>query len=82
VALVGALAQGSEPNLMPVLTNAIRVQGIFVGSREIFAAMNTAIALHRLHPVIDRTFGFEEFPEALRWMNAGSHFGKIVIIRS
>jgi hypothetical protein len=32
--------------------------------------------------VIDRTFGFEEFPEALRWMNAGSHVGKIVILRS
>jgi NADPH:quinone reductase-like Zn-dependent oxidoreductase len=80
LALIGVLALGSDANIVPVLMNAIRVQGIFVGSRDIFAAMNTAIALHQLHPVIDRTFGFEEFPEALRWMEAGGHFGKIVVV--
>ena len=31
---------------------------ISVGSRADFEAMNRAIALHRLRPVIDRTFPF------------------------
>jgi NADPH:quinone reductase-like Zn-dependent oxidoreductase len=41
--------------------------------------MNAAIALHQLHPVIDRTFGFDQMPEALRLMEAGGHFGKICV---
>lgn len=81
VSLIGVLAQGSESNILPVLMNGIRVQGIFVGSREMFSAMNSAIAMHKLHPVIDRTFGFKELPEALRLMEAGGHFGKIVVSR-
>jgi NADPH:quinone reductase-like Zn-dependent oxidoreductase len=79
ISLIGVLSQGSDANILPLLMNAIRVQGIFVGSREMFSDMNTAIALHQLHPVIDRTFGFSEFPEALRLIESGGHFGKIVV---
>ena len=79
IALIGALAPGSDVNIVPVLMNAIRVQGIFVGSREMFSAMNTAISLHRLHPVIDRTFRFDEAREAFKLMESGGHFGKICI---
>jgi NADPH:quinone reductase-like Zn-dependent oxidoreductase len=81
ISLIGVLAQGSETNIVPILMNSIRVQGIFVGTHEMFSAMNTAIALHRLHPVIDRTFGFEEVQEAFKWMESGKHFGKIVVSR-
>jgi NADPH:quinone reductase-like Zn-dependent oxidoreductase len=81
ISLIGVLAQGGEANILPILMNNIRVQGIFVGSREMFASMNSAISLHRLHPVIDRTFGFEEVKEALKWMEGGKHFGKIVVSR-
>ena len=42
-------------------------------------AMNRAIDLHRLRPVIDRTFALEEAPAAFRAMAAGGHFGKIVV---
>lgn len=81
MSLIGVLAQGGEVNIVPVLMNAIRVQGIFVGSREMFAAMNDAIAVHGMHPVICRTFGFDEVPEAFRLMESGGHFGKICIAR-
>lgn len=79
VSLIGVLAQGPGANIVPVLMNSIRVQGIFVGTREAFQSMNSAIALHHLHPVIDRTFGFAEAREAFRFMESGSHFGKICI---
>jgi len=79
LSLIGVLASGSDVNIVSILMNSIRVQGIFVGSREIFASMNAAIELHNLHPVIDRTFGFEEVREAFRFMESGGHFGKICI---
>ena len=81
LSLIGVLAPGSDINIVSVLMNSIRVQGIFVGSREIFSAMNAAIDLHKLHPIIDRTFGFEEVKEAFQWMESGRHFGKICISR-
>jgi NADPH:quinone reductase-like Zn-dependent oxidoreductase len=44
-----------------------------------FEAMNRALSLHRLHPVIDRTFRFDEARTALEHLQTGSHFGKIVL---
>jgi NADPH:quinone reductase-like Zn-dependent oxidoreductase len=79
IGLIGVLAPGTEANIVPVLMNSIRVQGIFVGSREMFYSMNAAIELHQLHPVIDRVFGFEDAREAFRMMESRRHFGKICI---
>jgi len=78
--LIGALTQGTDVNIVPVFMNAIRVQGIFVGSREIFSEMNAAITFHRLRPVIGATFGFDDFAQALHRMEQGGHFGKIVVV--
>jgi NADPH:quinone reductase-like Zn-dependent oxidoreductase len=41
--------------------------------------MNRAISLHRLRPVIDRTFLFAEAKEAYRHFQGRGHFGKVVI---
>lgn len=58
---------------------SIALQGIFVGSRAMFDDMNRAISLHQMRPVVDRVFPFSEFPQALRHMESGAHFGKIVL---
>jgi NADPH:quinone reductase-like Zn-dependent oxidoreductase len=80
VSLIGVLAGISEPlNIGPILHNSVRVQGIYVGSAEMFETMNRAISAHRLKPVIDRVFTFEQSREALRYMESAQHFGKIVI---
>lgn len=80
VSLIGVLSGGTgEVSLFPVLMKSIRVQGILVGSVEMFEAMNRAICLHRLRPVIDRVFPMEQTAEALRYLEAGAHFGKVVI---
>lgn len=79
VSLIGVLAGKGDVNLMPVLMKSVRVQGIFVGSREMFEAMNRAIALHAMKPVVDRVFAFEDIQAALRHMEAGAHFGKICL---
>jgi NADPH:quinone reductase-like Zn-dependent oxidoreductase len=79
VSLIGILSGTGSFNLTPILMKNVRVQGIFVGSREMFEAMNRAIALHRLRPVVDRVFGFTEVRAALRHMESGAHFGKICV---
>lgn len=81
VAMIGVLTGAATANPMPILMKAIRVHGIFVGSREMFEEMNRATALHQMKPVIDRVFPFEQAVEALKHMQSGSHFGKIVIKR-
>ena len=63
-----------------MLLKSIRLQGIYVGSREMFEAMNRAIALHQMHPVIDRVFPFADTPAAFTYIDSAAHFGKIVIV--
>ena len=79
VALIGVLASGNDFNPLSVLMKGVRLHGIFVGSRQMFEDMNGAIEANKLKPVIDKTFAFEEVREALKYMESGSHFGKIVI---
>jgi NADPH:quinone reductase-like Zn-dependent oxidoreductase len=79
IALIGVLAGAGDFDATRILMKAIRVQGIMVGSRQMFEELNRAIETNGVKPVIDRTFAFEEAGEALRYLESGSHFGKIVI---
>ena len=79
IALIGVLTGQGEIDPRPILMKSIRLQGIYVGSREMFEEMNRAIELAQLHPVIDRTFSFDEAPDAFRYMESAAHFGKICI---
>jgi NADPH:quinone reductase-like Zn-dependent oxidoreductase len=80
ISLIGVLTGGGgQVNPLPILMKNVRVQGIYVGSREMFEAMNRAIALHQLRPVVDRVFPFAEVREALRYMESGAHFGKVCL---
>lgn len=79
VALIGVLAGGGDFDPRGILMRSIRVQGVFVGSRRMFEELNGAIEANGLKPVIGKTFAFAEAREALRYMESGSHFGKIVI---
>jgi NADPH:quinone reductase-like Zn-dependent oxidoreductase len=80
VSLIGVLTGGAgEVNTFPILMKNLRVQGIFVGSRAMFEAMNRAITHHQLRPVVDRVFDFEQAAAALQYLESGAHFGKVVI---
>jgi NADPH:quinone reductase-like Zn-dependent oxidoreductase len=79
VAVIGVLAGAGEFDPRRVLMKAVRMQGILVGSRQMFEEMNRAIESNRLKPVIDKTFAFNEVSEALKYMESGAHFGKIVL---
>lgn len=79
IAMIGALTSGGDFNPVSVFMKAIRLQGIFVGSKKMFGDLNAAIEVNGIKPVIDRTFTFDEAADALAYMQTGSHFGKIVI---
>lgn len=79
IAVIGVLSQGGGVNPVSVLQKSIKLQGIFVGSRQMFEDMNRLISQNHIKPVIDKTFDFSEIQDALKYMQSGSHFGKIVI---
>jgi NADPH:quinone reductase-like Zn-dependent oxidoreductase len=79
IALIGALNASGQFNPIPIFMKGIRVQGIFIGSRQMFEEMNAKIEATGLKPIIDRVFEFDKTREALKYMESGSHFGKIVI---
>jgi len=62
-----------------ILMRRVRVQGVLVGSRDDFEAMNRAIAEHRLRPVVDRVFPFDEARQAFEHLAAGRDLGKVCI---
>ncbi|BFL64693.1 Alcohol dehydrogenase [Roseomonas mucosa] len=78
VHLIGVLT-GGQIDPLPVMQKAIDLRGVFVGSREMFEAMNRAVAFHRIQPVIDRVFPFEEAQAAYRHLESQAHLGKVVI---
>lgn len=50
-----------------------------VGSSESFTALNRAIEINNIHPVIDKVFPMDEVQQAYRRLEQGKHVGKIVI---
>ncbi len=80
IALIGVLSgTRSQLDVIPVLMNQVRLQGVFVGSRQDFLAMNRALADSGLRPVIDKVFPFQEAPAALAHLESGRHFGKVCL---
>lgn len=78
VAMIGVLTDGAL-NPTAVMRKSVRLQGLYVGSRQMFARMNAAIETHELRPVIDSRFAFEDARAAFHHMESAKHFGKIVV---
>lgn len=79
ISVIGVVAGKGEWSHAPIFMKALRMIGVFVGSRDMFEAMNSAIEGSEMKPVVDRVFEFGEAREALKYMQSGAHFGKIVV---
>lgn len=80
IAIIGVVAGAGEPfNPAALIGNSAKLQGLSVGSRDMFEAMCRAIALHRIQPVVDKVFPWTEAKAAFAAMAGGEHFGKIVL---
>jgi NADPH:quinone reductase-like Zn-dependent oxidoreductase len=79
IVVIGLLSGMAEVDPMPILRRNLRVQGLYVGNRQMFEAMNRAIEAAGLKPVIDKVFPFAQARDAYRHLKSQNHFGKIVI---
>ena len=79
ISVIGVLTRGEGIDPVKILMKSLRIQGIFVGSRQMFEDMNRAIQTCGLKPKIDMVFDFDQVPAALERLRNGTHFGKIVI---
>lgn len=80
IALIGVLAgRPAQLDVASILMRRVRIQGVLVGSRDDLEAMCRAIGHHRLRPVVDRVFPFEEAHAAFEHLAAGRHFGKVCV---
>jgi NADPH:quinone reductase-like Zn-dependent oxidoreductase len=80
IPVVGALA-GAQMDLAVyelIMTNA-HVHGIGVGNRAGYEEMMSFVEQHRISPVIHQIYSFDEAPAAIRDINEGQHFGKLVV---
>lgn len=77
--LGGVTGLRGEIDIAPLAMKRLRVIGILVDSRAHFEQLTAFVEANPIEPVIDRRFAFKDFPEALRHMEAGGHFGKIVV---
>ncbi|MQY10977.1 alcohol dehydrogenase [Streptomyces sp. RB5] len=80
VAFVGSVS-GAWPTVDSRLLFGVAatVRALAVGSRAQFLSMNDAITAHRLRPVVDRVFPFEEAMAAYRYYESAGPFGKVII---
>lgn len=78
VGLIGVLSLG-QIDPLPILGKSLHLQGIYVGSRQMFEDMNRALSMHEVKPVIDATYALEDARQAYHAMRAAGHFGKLVI---
>jgi NADPH:quinone reductase-like Zn-dependent oxidoreductase len=76
IGLMGGLS--AELNTVKIMSRQIRLQGIEVGSKEMFTHMNEALRTHQIHPVIDHIYPFEDAKSAFSHLEKGAT-GKIVI---
>jgi len=80
VAMIGVLAESKEPlNILPAVMKQVRLQGVLVGHRDGFEAMNRMITVSAMRPVVDKVFPFAQAPAAFDHLASGAHFGKVAI---
>ncbi|MGC1869988.1 MAG: NAD(P)-dependent alcohol dehydrogenase [Acidobacteriaceae bacterium] len=80
IAQIGVLSSSEERlAVTSVLMRQIRLIGVYVGSHAMMQAMNRAIELSQLRPVVGKVFPMLETIGAYRYLEEARHFGKVII---
>jgi NADPH:quinone reductase-like Zn-dependent oxidoreductase len=66
-------------NLISLFMQQVRLQGLLVGNRTSFEALNGLMEEKSIHPVVDRTFPWTQAGAALEYLAAGHQFGKVCL---
>jgi NADPH:quinone reductase-like Zn-dependent oxidoreductase len=80
VSLIGIFTglSGDVPTFA-LMARQARLKGLIVGSRRHQQDMVAAMEATGIRPVIDRSFGLAELPDAFRHQETNRHFGKICL---
>jgi NADPH:quinone reductase-like Zn-dependent oxidoreductase len=78
--VIGAVS-GFGGGIVPrsLIGGSTRVQGIYVGSRQMHEELSRFVELAKIRPVVDKVFALDDAPEAFRYFAAGKHFGKVAL---
>jgi NADPH:quinone reductase-like Zn-dependent oxidoreductase len=80
ISVIGMLTGASGTfDTLPILKKTLRLQGIVLGSVEMFERMVGTIGNLDIIPVIDRTFDMQDIGAALKYLESGRHVGKVVV---
>ena len=79
ISLIGALSRVGDVNPLAILAKRANIQGISVGSTQMFEALCATMSIVGMKPVIDTIYPMAEIRAAYRHMQTSVHFGKIVI---
>jgi NADPH:quinone reductase-like Zn-dependent oxidoreductase len=80
VSMIGILSGFDGPAFnLSVALNLLKIHGIYVGSVEMFEKMNSFITQHKIQPIVDKTFKFDDALDAYQYLADAKHFGKVVI---
>ncbi|KAI0169566.1 oxidoreductase [Hypoxylon sp. FL1284] len=74
----GEGADRLNANVRAIRRNAT-LKGMINGPKDRFDEVLDLYRRERIRPVVDRVFEFEQAPDALKYLFAGSHFGKVVV---
>ncbi|KAJ3538044.1 hypothetical protein NM208_g3322 [Fusarium decemcellulare] len=70
---------GQTPIGLSLINRNATLRGINIGPKDRVEEMLEEYCMKRIHPVIDRQFGFDQVKEAFDYVRGGKHFGKVVI---
>ena len=81
VVVIGRVSGSGGVSIEPgaLIGGAKRLAGITVGSRAMLEELVRFVEVNRIEPIIDRSFPFDEAAGAYGYLQAGQHFGKVVI---
>jgi NADPH:quinone reductase-like Zn-dependent oxidoreductase len=80
ISLVGLLTgAGGRLDMLPILAKTLRIEGVMVGSVEMFERMIGMIEHLGIRPTIDSAFEMQDVAAALEYLKCGHHLGKVVI---
>lgn len=81
ISVIGMLGGGvGSVNVIPLLMKGVRVQGVFVGNKADFVAMNAFLQHHIIVPHIAHTHNVRDMPQALEALSRGEYTGKCVLL--
>lgn len=80
IAIIGVLSGlKASVAVTPILMGYLRLQGVLVGHRASFEALNGFLEEHAIRPVVSHRFPLSQAREGFELMAKGGHFGKILL---